>query len=84
MHQIITFLLSVIYLQNQIIELLFLMLVGKNFTPKADPQVDKKYHKLSIDPLPILGKLPITKIYDYNKLLTDYKLKHNKELKPIK
>lgn len=84
MHQLVTFLFTFIQLQTQIIELLFLMLVGKNFTPKADPQIDKKYHKLSVDPLPILGPLPITKIYDYDKLLLDYKLKYNKDLKPIK
>ena len=84
MHKIITLLLVYIQYQSEVIKFLCVLVFGKNFKPKPDNPTDKKYLKLSVDPLPIFGKPKIEQIYQYTSLLEDYKAKHGKELKPIR
>ena len=84
MHKVITCLLVVIQFQYQIILTLCVLLFGKGALPKLEKCTDKKYAKLSVDPLPILGEPPIKQIWQYSKLLDDYRCKHGKELRPVK
>ena len=56
MHKIITLLLVYIQYQSEVIKFLCVLVFGKNFKPKPDNPTDKKYLKLSVDPLPIFGK----------------------------
>jgi len=83
MREIITFLLTYIQLQAYIIKCLCVLLLGKNFKPKPEEQINKKYQRLTVDPLPIIGQLPVTKVYDYRQLMADYKSKYGKALKPV-
>lgn len=48
---------------------------------KSDKPVNKKYRKLQVDDMPIIEKV---QKYDYKELLKEYKLKHGKELRPVK
>lgn len=78
MQNIISWLLILIQYQQQIINYLCVLVFGKGFNPKPDKCTDKKYIKLSVDPLPLLEKPKITKIYDCNELIA----KNN--IKPVK
>jgi len=40
--------------------------------------------KLTVDPMPIFGKPPIEQKWQYAELLTEYRKKHGKELKPVR
>jgi len=81
---IIKHLLGIIAYQKQIIFYLCFLAFGKNFKPKPEKCTDKKYLKLSVDPLPIFGEPPIKQLWDYKVLLDDYRIKHGKELKPVR
>ena len=80
---IIKYLLQVIQTQKQIIFYLCFLAFGKDFKPKPDKPTDKKYLKLSVDPLPIFGESPIKQLWQYTELLENYYRKHGKELRPI-
>jgi len=84
MQQIIIYLLTLLQVQGQIIKFLCVLLLGKSFKPKPDTCTDKKYAKLSVDPLPIFGEPPIKQVWQYTVLLEQYRVKHGKELKPVK
>jgi len=84
MQEIIKYLLYVIEVQKQMIIYLCFLAFGKNFKPKPDKCIDKKYLKLSIDPLPIFGEPPIKQIWQYTVLLENHFKEHGKELKPVK
>ena len=84
MQQIIKYLLMLIQFQSQIINLLCFMLFGKNYKPKSEKCDDKKYLKLSVDPLPVFGEPPVKQIWQYTVLLENYFNKHGKELRPVK
>lgn len=58
--------------------MLYFLLLGKNFKPKPKKCIDKKYLKMSVDPLPIFLNPEIEKIYDYKKLISA------KNIKPIR
>ena len=81
MSQIIIWLLAYIKLQEKIILYLFVLLTGKNITPKVDTPISKQYQYLQIDELPIIE---VFEKLDHNQLLAEYKAKHGKVLKPIK
>jgi len=80
MQQIIINLLVLVQFQSQIINILCILLFGKSFTPTSEKCIDKKYQKLSLDPLPIFGEPPIKQVWQYTVLLENYRLKHGKEL----
>ena len=84
MQTIVNHLLMIIKWQEQIIQYLCVLVFGKSFKPKVEKCTDKKYLKLSVDPLPIFGKPPIKQVWQYAELLTEYRDKHGKELKPVK
>ena len=84
MQQIITYLLSVIRFQTQIINLLCFLAFGKDYKPKTEKCTDKKYLKLSVDPLPVFGEPPIKQVWQYTVLLENYLQEYGKELKPVK
>ena len=84
MQQIISYLLVLLQMQSHIITCLCILLFGKRYKPKPEKCTDKKYAKLSVDPLPIFGQPPIKQIWQYASLLEEYQLKHGKELKPVK
>jgi transposase-like protein/rubredoxin len=78
MQQIIICLLVIIQYQSQIINYLCVLLFGRNYKPKSEKCTDKKYLKLSVDPLPLFGKPKTEKIYDCNELIK------TKGIKPVK
>jgi len=78
MQQIINHLLILIQHQAQIINILCILLFGKNYKPKTEKMTDKKYLKLSVDPLPTFGAPKIQKIYDCTELIK------SRNIKPIK
>lgn len=78
MQDLVKYLCLVVEVQKQIIWYLCFLVFGKNFKPKPDKITDKKYLKLSVDPLPIFGKPKIQQIYDCNTLIA----KNN--IKPVK
>jgi len=84
MQQIITFLLVFTRFQGQVITMLCVLLFGKNFKPKPEKCTDKKYAKLSVDPLPIFGEPPIVQLWQYTTLLDNYRREHGRELRPVK
>ena len=84
MQEIINYLLLLIKWQSQIISYLCVLTFGKSFTPKTEKCTDKKYLKLSVDPLPIFGKPPIKQVWQYTVLLENYRNEHGKELKPVR
>ena len=84
MQQIINHLLILIKWQSQVIGYLCILAFGKSFKPKVEKVTDKKYMKLSVDPLPIFGKPPIEKVWDYTDLLKEHFAKHGKELRPVR
>jgi len=84
MYNIITYLLIVLQVQAQIINVLCVLYFGKGYKPKPERCIDKKYAKLSVDPLPIFGEPPIKQLWQYTVLLEQHRLKHGKDLKPVK
>ncbi|BDU50404.1 DDE-type integrase/transposase/recombinase [Haliovirga abyssi] len=78
-------LLKIIAIQQKLIIALMIFALGKKFeflnSKSDDKPIDKKYHRLIVDKMPIFKK--IVK-FDYKILLEQYQLKHNKPLKPIK
>jgi len=84
MSQVITHLLMMLHLQSQIINILCVLVFGRGFKPKSEECTDKKYLKLSVDPLPIFGEPPIKQVWQYTILLENYRKKHGKELSPVK
>jgi len=84
MQQIITCLLILTQFQAQIINFLCVLLFGKGYTPKPEKCTDKKYAKLSVDPLPIFGEPPIKQLWQHTVLLDKYRQEHGKELRPVK
>lgn len=83
MQNLITWLLVIIQYQEQLISFLCVLVFGKEYKPKTEKCIDKKYTKLQVDPLPVFEAPRIKKIYDFNILLTDYEKKHGKSLKPV-
>ena len=79
--QIITYLLTFIKYQEQVIRTLLTFLLRKNMfdKPKESP-VNKPYRKLQVDDLPIIETL---QKLDYKILLTEYLEKNGKPLKPV-
>ena len=84
MQQIINHLLILIKWQSQIITYLCILNFGKAFKPKVEKCTDKKFMKLSVDPLPIFGEPPIQQIWQYTVLIENYFKEHGKELRPVK
>jgi len=78
MHEIIKHLLVLLQWQSQIIKILCTLLFGKSYTTTPEKCTDKKYLKLSVDPLPVFGKPEIKKIYDCDELIK------SKNIKPIR
>ena len=78
MQNIITWLLALIQYRNEVIKYLSILLFGKNYHPKPEKCTDKKYTKLSVDPLPLFEKTAPTKIYDCNSLIAE------RNIKPVK
>ena len=79
--QIITYLLTFIKYQEQIIRTLLTLLIGKGMFEKPEEKpVNKPYRKLQVDDLPIIET--IQKL-DYRSLLTEYLEKNGKQLKPV-
>jgi len=60
------------------------MVFGNSFKPKPEICTDKKYLKLSADPLPIFGEPPIKQIWQYTVLLENYCKEHGKGLRPVR
>ncbi|HLU22149.1 MAG TPA: DDE-type integrase/transposase/recombinase, partial [Bacillaceae bacterium] len=80
--QIITYLLTFINFQEQIIRSLLTLLIGKNMFDKPTEQpVNKPYRKLQVDDLPIIE---VPEKIDYQILLTEYLEKNEKPLKPVR
>ncbi|MCD8500489.1 MAG: DpnI domain-containing protein, partial [Bacillaceae bacterium] len=79
--QIITYLLTFINYQEQIIRTLLTLLIGKNMfdKPKEAP-VNKPYRKLQVDDLPIIEK---TEKLDHKLLLAEHLKVKGKPLKPV-
>ncbi|TES51813.1 transposase, partial [Halalkalibacterium halodurans] len=79
--QIITYLLTFINYQEQIIRTLLTLLIGKSMfdKPKEAP-VNQPYRKLQIDDLPIIEKL---ERLDYQLLLAEHLQSKGKPLKPV-
>ena len=84
MQQIINHLLILIKCQSQVITYLCFLAFGKAFKPKVEKCTDKKFMKLSVDPLPLFGQPPIQQIWQYTVLLENYREKHGKDLKPVR
>jgi len=84
MQQIIIHLLVFIKWQSDIITYLCFLAFGKAFKPKTEKCTDKKFMKLSVDPLPIFGQPPIKQIWQYTVLLDNFRKKHGKDLKPVR
>ncbi|WP_456277313.1 DDE-type integrase/transposase/recombinase [Bacillus sp. AK128] len=80
--QIITYLLTFINYQEQIIRTLLTLLIGKNMFDKPTEQpINKPYRKLQVDDLPIIE---IPEKQDYQVLLREYVEKNGKPLKPVR
>ncbi|MBQ6445920.1 MAG: transposase, partial [Bacillus sp. (in: Bacteria)] len=68
--QIITYLLTFIKYQDQVIRTLFTLLIGKSmFDKPVEKPVNKPYRKLQVDDLPIIETL---QKFDYKLLLNEY------------
>jgi hypothetical protein len=80
MQKLIIWLFSYINHQQQIINYLCVLVFGKNFKPKPKKCTDKKYLKLSVDPMPVFGKPKIIQLWDFRVLLQNYRDKHGKDL----
>ncbi len=79
MRKLIKQLFYIIEIQRQMIIYLCFLAFGKDYkSPKPDKITDKKYLKLSVDPLPVFEKPAVKKIYDCDELIA----KNN--IKPVK
>ena len=79
--QIITYLLTFINYQEQIIRTLLTLLIGKSmFDKPTEAPVNKPYRKLQVDDLPIIEK---PEKIDYRQLLTEHMELKGKPLKPV-
>jgi transposase-like protein len=78
MQQIIKHLLIVIEYQKQVINILLHLIFGKKFSPKPEKCVDKKYSKMSVDPLPIFGKPKIQQLWNWQEIVK------SKNIKPVR
>nr|WP_230869453.1 hypothetical protein [Iocasia fonsfrigidae] len=81
MKQIINVLLTYIQIQYHIICYLLTLLVSKDFMPKDEIPISKKYHHLQVDDLPIIEVL---EKLDYQELIIAYEQEHGKPLKPVR
>lgn len=80
--QIITYLLTFIKYQDQVIRTLLTLLIGKSmFDKPVEKPVNKPYRKLQVDDLPIIETL---QKFDYKLLLNEYQEKNGKPLKPVR
>jgi len=79
--KIIFWLLNYIQIQRKIIIYLLVLLTCKNIYTKSKVPISKKYQTMIIDKMPIIERL---EKLDYKLLLSVYKDKNGKELKPIK
>ncbi|KEF37261.1 transposase [Schinkia azotoformans MEV2011] len=79
--QIITYLLTLINYQEQVIRTLLTLLIGKSMfeEPKETP-VNKPYRKLQVDDLPIIEQ---PEKLDYRALLKEFQEAKGKPLKPV-
>ena len=69
-------LLNIILIQYQMIVYLCFLTFGQSYKgPKLDKIIDKKYLKLSVDPLPVFEKPEPTKIYDGAMLIVKNSIK---------
>lgn len=79
--QIITYLLTFINFQDQIIRTLLTLLIGKSmFDKPTEKPVNKPYRKLQVDDLPIIE---IPEKLDFRTLLSEYMETKGKPLKPV-
>ena len=79
--QIITYLFNFITYQQRIITLLMAIILGKSVARGLyDEPIDKPYRKLVVDEMPIIET---PEKLDYRELLSNYKQKHGKPLKPV-
>ena len=79
--QFIAYLLKYIKFQEKIIYNLLGIILGKSVARGLyDEPINKPYRKLEVDELPIVETL---EKLNYQELLTSYKEKHGKELKPV-
>lgn len=79
--QIITYLLTFINFQDQIIRTLLTLLIGKSmFDKSTEKPVNKPYRKLQVDDLPIIE---IPEKLDFRTLLSEYMETKGKPLKPV-
>lgn len=81
MNDIISYLLCLIQLQNNIIFYLIVCLGALKSSKNLDEPVNKPYRKLKVDDMPIFDKV---KKYNHRVLLNNYKLENGKDLKPVK
>jgi transposase-like protein len=84
MSEIVRHLTVLLEWQGFVIKMLCMLLFGKSYTPKADKCTAKDYQKLKVDPMPIFGEPAIKQIWDYKKMLAEYREKHGKELRPVR
>src|SRR5215469_9106970 len=78
MQEIIKHLLIVIEYQKQVINILLYLIFGKKFKPKPEKCVDKKYSKMSVDPLPVFGKPKIQQLWNWQEIVKA------KNIKPVR
>ncbi|MFY2154347.1 transposase, partial [Cytobacillus firmus] len=79
--QIITYLLTLIKYQDQIIRTLLTLLIGKNMFDKSKEQpVNHPYQKLQVDELPVIETF---QKLDYKTLMKEYSEEKGKTLKPV-
>ncbi|WP_099354674.1 DDE-type integrase/transposase/recombinase [Fredinandcohnia onubensis] len=79
--QIITYLLTFINYQAQVIRTLLTLLVGKSmFEKPEETPVNKPYRKLQVDDLPIIEQ---PERLDYRALLKEFQEEKGKPLKPV-
>jgi len=79
--QFITYLFEYIKFQEKIIFGLLGIILGKSVAKaQFDEPINKPYRKMEVDDMPIIETL---EKLDYRELLSNYQLKHGKELKPV-
>ena len=81
MLNIITFFLSYIQIQAEIINMLMVLIIGKPAKNKDDEPINKTYRKLVVDELPIFEK---TLTGDYKHIIGNYFAKVGVLIKPVK
>lgn len=81
MLNLITFLLTVIEFQTNLIKMLSVVLISKPAKRKADEPVNKPYRKLTVDELPIFEKVLKG---DYKHIIDDYFKKTGVLIKPVR